>query len=187
VGRNPLSWSIQYVHIVLSIIARCSQIFPASYDYGAAISESRELTDKYAELKRQGIFLRSSPEFYKTDWIGNSSTGAVTTNNPAAFVTLLRNPDSKASFYLARQKDSTSMLVSTPSFVDKPLPNSNPQVNNQSEDKRLGVYDVFPDSSGRLFPRYQWTAIESHSHGLRVWHFEALVFDGSDLFRRQDW
>ncbi|KAG6845067.1 hypothetical protein H0H87_001129 [Tephrocybe sp. NHM501043] len=79
-----------------------------SYDYGASISESRELTPKYNELKRQGLFLRSSPEFYKTDWIADSSTGLAVSTSPAAFVTLLRNPDSKAGFYIVRQTDSTS-------------------------------------------------------------------------------
>ena len=44
-----------------------------SYDYGASIRENRALSPKFDELKRQGLFLRSSPEFRKTDWIGNSS------------------------------------------------------------------------------------------------------------------
>ncbi|KAJ8075322.1 hypothetical protein PM082_019660 [Marasmius tenuissimus] len=89
-----------------------------SYDYGAAITESRMLTAKYSELKRQGMFLRSSPEFYKTDWIGDTSTnlteGAVITVNdtPLAFVTLLRNPDSGAGFWIVRQNDSTSTATS---------------------------------------------------------------------------
>ncbi|KAF9258328.1 glycoside hydrolase family 35 protein [Marasmius fiardii PR-910] len=89
-----------------------------SYDYGAAITESRMLTTKYSALKRQGIFLRSSREFYKTDWIGDTSTGlrdgaVISVNNtPAAFVTLLRNPDSKAGFWVVRQNDSTSTATS---------------------------------------------------------------------------
>ncbi|KAK1217819.1 hypothetical protein PQX77_019527 [Marasmius sp. AFHP31] len=88
-----------------------------SYDYGAAISESRMLTTKYSALKRQGMFIRSSPEFYKTDWIGNSSTlteGAVISinNTPPAFVTLLRNPDTRAGFWIVRQNDSTSTATS---------------------------------------------------------------------------
>jgi len=80
----------------------------ASYDYGSAIAENRELSVKYPELKRQGLFLRSSPDFYKTDWIGSSIGGFVTVSNPSAFVTLLRNPDTLASFYIARQDESTS-------------------------------------------------------------------------------
>ncbi|KAG1721261.1 glycoside hydrolase family 35 protein [Suillus paluster] len=84
-----------------------------SYDYGSAIAENRELTVKYAELKRQGLFLRSSPDFYKTDVVGNSTGGIVSVSNPAAFVTLLRNPDSAASFYIARQKISTTTITTT--------------------------------------------------------------------------
>lgn len=91
----------------------------ASYDYGASIMENRELTPKFDELKLQGLFLRSSPEFYKTDWIGNSSTDAVTVSNTAAFVVKLQNPDSGSGFYIARQTDSTSTYVKlhTPTVV----------------------------------------------------------------------
>ncbi|KAH7915479.1 glycoside hydrolase family 35 protein, partial [Hygrophoropsis aurantiaca] len=84
-----------------------------SYDYGSAIAENRELTVKYPELKREGLFLRSSPEFYKTDYIGNSSTSAVTVSNASAFVTFLQNPDTSTGFYIARQNDSTSMETLT--------------------------------------------------------------------------
>ncbi|PIL34786.1 hypothetical protein GSI_02573 [Ganoderma sinense ZZ0214-1] len=81
-----------------------------SYDYGAAIRENRALSDKFDELKRQALFLRSSPEFRKTDWIGDTSTGipGVTLNGSAAFVTLLKNPDTGTQFFVARQADSTS-------------------------------------------------------------------------------
>ncbi|KIJ17952.1 glycoside hydrolase family 35 protein [Paxillus involutus ATCC 200175] len=82
-----------------------------SYDYGSAIAENRELTVKYPELKREGLFLRSSPEFYKTDHIGNSTGGAVAVTNSSAFVTLLTNPDTSTSFYIVRQNDSTSMVT----------------------------------------------------------------------------
>ncbi|GJJ09054.1 hypothetical protein Clacol_003276 [Clathrus columnatus] len=79
-----------------------------SYDYGASIRENRVLSDKFDELKRQGLFLRSSPELRKTDWIGDTSTGAVSVNGSAAFVTLLHNPGTNTGFYIARQHDSTS-------------------------------------------------------------------------------
>ncbi|KAJ7327585.1 glycoside hydrolase family 35 protein [Mycena albidolilacea] len=85
----------------------------SSYDYGASISESRALTTKFDELKLQGIFLRSSPEFYKTNVIGNSSTGATSTSNPAAFATFLQNPDTKTGFYVLRQTSSTSTAITT--------------------------------------------------------------------------
>ncbi|KAF9259410.1 glycoside hydrolase family 35 protein [Marasmius fiardii PR-910] len=91
-----------------------------SYDWGGAISEPRTLGTKYTELKLQGLFLRSSPEFYKTDVVANSteagfaSVGSVSTVNDSspAYVTLLRNPDSGAGFWIVRQKDSTSTAVS---------------------------------------------------------------------------
>ncbi|KAF8525605.1 glycoside hydrolase superfamily [Hysterangium stoloniferum] len=78
------------------------------YDYGAAIRENRALSPKFDELKRQALFLRSSPEFRKTNWIGDTSTGGVSVNGTEAFVTLLRNPDSGTNFFIARQNDSTS-------------------------------------------------------------------------------
>ena len=81
---------------------------PASYDYGAAISENRLLNPKFTELKRQGLFLRSSPDFYKTDWIGNSSSDAVIISNPKAFAVQLSNPDTGTGFYVVRQNDTTS-------------------------------------------------------------------------------
>ncbi|RDB14620.1 putative beta-galactosidase A [Hypsizygus marmoreus] len=84
-----------------------------SYDYGASLTESRELTAKYDELKRQGLFLRSSPDFYKTNWIADSSTGLTVSTSSAAFVTLLLNPDTKAAFYIVRQANSASTATTT--------------------------------------------------------------------------
>ncbi|PIL34795.1 hypothetical protein GSI_02582 [Ganoderma sinense ZZ0214-1] len=86
-----------------------------SYDYGSSIRENRALTAKFDEVKRQGIFIRSSPQFLKTDWMGNSSVGipGVTLNGSAAFVTSLRNPDSGTWFHVTRQADSTSTALTT--------------------------------------------------------------------------
>ena len=95
-----------------------------SYDYGSSIRENRALTDKFDEVKRQGLFIRSSPQFLKTDWMGNSSVGipGVTLDGSAAFVTSLRNPDSGTWFHVARQGDSTSTCVSLPLPLPLPLP-----------------------------------------------------------------
>ncbi|KAK0186877.1 glycoside hydrolase family 35 protein [Armillaria mellea] len=82
-----------------------------SYDYGASIDEARQLTAKYDELKRQGLFVRSSPEFYKTDWIADSSTGLSILSSDAVFATYLLNPDTLAGFYVIRHNDSTSTDV----------------------------------------------------------------------------
>ncbi|KAF7297228.1 Glycoside hydrolase family 35 protein [Mycena indigotica] len=83
-----------------------------SYDYGASISENRALTSKFDELKLQGLFIRSSPDFYKTNWISDSTTG-FSTSNSAVFGTFLQNPDNKAAFYIMRQRDTTSNAVAT--------------------------------------------------------------------------
>ena len=91
-----------------------------SYDYGSAIKENRELTPKYDELKLQGLFLRSSPEFWKTDVVGNSSaaSGAVRVSRAdkdaemesetEVLVVKLKNPDTSAGFWIARQRNSSS-------------------------------------------------------------------------------
>ena len=81
-----------------------------SYDYGSSIRENRAIGSKFDELKRQGLFLRSSPEFRKTDWIGDSTSGTsgVVSSSNASFVTLLKNPDTGAGFVIVRQLDSTS-------------------------------------------------------------------------------
>ena len=94
-----------------------ARIYP-SYDYGSSIRETRALSDKFDELKRQGLFLRSSPEFRKTDWIGDTTSGipGVTLNGSAAFVTLLQNPDTGTQFFITRQLDSTSTYVPPPPF-----------------------------------------------------------------------
>lgn len=91
-----------------------ARLTKCSYDYGSAIRETRALSPKFDELKRQGLFLRSSPQFRKTDWIGNSSAGipGVTLNGSGAFLTYLRNPDSGTGFIIARQANSTSTCVS---------------------------------------------------------------------------
>ena len=81
-----------------------------SYDYGSSIREDRALSPKFDELKRQGLFLRSSPEFKKTDWVGDSTTttSGVSSSSTASFFTLLKNPDIGAGFVTVRQTDSTS-------------------------------------------------------------------------------
>jgi hypothetical protein len=61
----------------------------------------------------QGLFLRSSPAFYKTDWVGNSTaaSGVVQVTNPAILAVTLRNPDTGDAFWIVRHLDSTSTCV----------------------------------------------------------------------------
>jgi hypothetical protein len=66
------------------------------------------ITTKFTELKAQGLFLRSSPEFIKTDVIGNSTSGLGKITNPSAFATLLQNLHTGTGFWIARQTNSSS-------------------------------------------------------------------------------
>ncbi|EPQ50957.1 glycoside hydrolase family 35 protein [Gloeophyllum trabeum ATCC 11539] len=132
-----------------------------SYDYGSSIAENRTLTEKYAELKRQGLFLRSSSEFYKTDWIGNSSTGAVVVSNPAAFAVYLRNPDSGAGFYIMRQTNSSStattefqLNVQTSAGV-LTLPQAGSNITLSGRESKVVVTDYLFGSSRMLYSTAQ--------------------------------
>ena len=61
-------------------------------------------------MKRQSLFIRSSPQFRKTDWIGDTNSGipGVALQGSEAFATYLRNPDSVTGFIITRQANSRS-------------------------------------------------------------------------------
>ena len=92
-----------------------------SYDYAGAIKETRVLWEKYDEMKRQAMFIRSSPSFRKTDWIGNTNQSDSQTlyngvslsgkDGNKTFATYLRNPDTGTGFVIARQLNGTSMYA----------------------------------------------------------------------------
>ncbi|KAH9815868.1 family 35 glycoside hydrolase [Melampsora americana] len=80
-----------------------------SYDYGAPISEDRTLNEKFTELKRQSLFLRSTKDFYMTDIVSDSHKKIYCIGqDESGFVTELRNRDTGAAFYILRATDSTS-------------------------------------------------------------------------------
>ena len=82
-----------------------------SYDCGSRVREDRALSPKFDELKCQGLFLRSSLEFKKTDWVGdsNSTMHGVTVNGTGVYVTYVRNPDTGSGFYVTRQTNASSL------------------------------------------------------------------------------
>ncbi|KAG6827509.1 hypothetical protein H0H92_011481 [Tricholoma furcatifolium] len=135
-----------------------------SYDYGASLEESRQLTDKYDEIKRQALFLRSSPEFYKTDWIADSSSGLAVSTSSAAFVTLLQNPDTNARFYIVRQTESTSTANitfklnvttnATPNSIQIPVVASSIALSGR-QSKVIVTNYAFGDSSSALYSTAQ--------------------------------
>ncbi|MBP2707705.1 beta-galactosidase [Microbispora sp. RL4-1S] len=78
-----------------------------SYDYGAAITEARQLTRKYDEFKRQGYFLQAVAPLAKTDLV-TGPAAAVAADNPAIGVVARANPDTGTRFALIRHADGTA-------------------------------------------------------------------------------
>ncbi|HEY0531882.1 MAG TPA: beta-galactosidase [Actinoplanes sp.] len=77
-----------------------------SYDYGAAIRETRQLDPKYYQDKLIGYLTQSMPDLTKTDRI------STTPPDDAAIVdNARRNPDTGAQFHVLRHNDSTSTAV----------------------------------------------------------------------------
>lgn len=84
-----------------------------SYDYGAAISEARQLTPKIPAMKEMGYFLQSVNDIAKVD-----PAAAVTASNSLVKTYHLANPDTGTQFYFARNDHTTDLTftlsVSTP-------------------------------------------------------------------------
>src|SRR5205085_12078977 len=79
-----------------------------SYDYGAAIRETRQLDAKYYEDKLIGYFTHAVTPLTKTD-----SIRAIDPDNSAITDTARANPDTGTQFHVLRHSDSTSTSVDT--------------------------------------------------------------------------
>jgi beta-galactosidase GanA len=77
-----------------------------SYDYGAAIRETRQLDPKYYQDKLIGYLTQSMPDLTKTDRISASPP-----DDAAIVDNARRNPDTGAQFHVLRHNDSTSTAV----------------------------------------------------------------------------
>lgn len=79
-----------------------------SYDYGSAITESRNLTrEKYSELKLLGNFAKVSPSYLVTK-PGNLSTSMYTNNAALTVTALLGRNKTASSFFVVRHTDYSS-------------------------------------------------------------------------------
>ncbi|KAF9472514.1 hypothetical protein BDN70DRAFT_900488 [Pholiota conissans] len=107
---HPESWN-PLTTTYNSYLARRGVRFLSMVSILPTITVHRELTTKYDELKQQALFLRSSREFYKTDWVSDSFIGLSVSTNSAAFITFLRNPDTGTAFHIAQQANSTSTRI----------------------------------------------------------------------------
>jgi beta-galactosidase GanA len=79
-----------------------------SYDYGAAIRETRQLDPKYYEDKLIGYFTHAVAPLTMTDPIN-----AIPPDNTKIVDTARMNPDTKTQFHVLRHGDSTSTSVDT--------------------------------------------------------------------------
>ncbi len=79
-----------------------------SYDYGAAITEGRQLDPKYDEDKLIGYFTQAVAPLTKTDSLPPASLTSATLVDTAR-----RNPDTGTQFHTLRHADSTSTAVDT--------------------------------------------------------------------------
>ncbi|HEX6354076.1 beta-galactosidase [Actinophytocola sp.] len=87
-----------------------------SYDYGAAITESRQLTGKYDEFKRQGYFTQAVAPLRKTD-----AAPAPPSQSPALTTVARANPDTGTQFVLLRHTDRAATTEDW-SFLDWSTP-----------------------------------------------------------------
>ena len=80
-----------------------------SYDYGAAISEARQLTAKIPAMKEMGYFLQSVPDINKID-----KASPVTASNPLLVTYHLANPDTGTQFYFVRNDHTADQTFTLP-------------------------------------------------------------------------
>lgn len=79
-----------------------------SYDYGSAITESRNITrEKYSELKLLGNFAKVSPSYLVTN-PGNATTSKYTDTAALTVTPLLGNKSTDSSFFVVRHTDYSS-------------------------------------------------------------------------------
>jgi beta-galactosidase len=74
-----------------------------SYDYGAPISEGRQIGDAYDEIKRQGLFYTTTTALAQTD-----PATAPASSNPAVHVDARVNPQTRTQALYLRHDDANS-------------------------------------------------------------------------------
>jgi Glycosyl hydrolases family 35/Beta-galactosidase, domain 2/Beta-galactosidase jelly roll domain/Beta-galactosidase, domain 3 len=127
-----------------------------SYDYGAAITESRQLTDKYAEFMRQGYFVNAVAPLTKTD-----PAPGPPSINPALTTVARVNPDTGTQFVLLRHTDraATSEDWST---LDWSTPDGRYQVPVSLKGRDAQVYVAGYDMGGQRLV-YSTSEIMTHA------------------------
>jgi beta-galactosidase GanA len=141
-----------------------------SYDYGAAITESRQLTDKYAEFKRQGYFVRAVEPLTKTD-----AARAPASANPAVGTLARANPDTGTQFVLVRHSDRASSTDER-STLDWSTPDGRYQVPVLVNGRDAKILVAGYDLGGQ---RLVWSSSEIMTHA-RIDGRDVAVLYGRD-------
>lgn len=142
-----------------------------SYDYGAAITESRQLTAKYEEFKRQGFFLQAlARQLTKTD----PATPPVSSN--AALQTVERaNPDTGTQFLLLRHTDRAATSDDS-ATLDWSTPDGSYQVPVRLIGRDAKIFVAGYDMGGQ---RLVWSTSETMTHATIHGRDVALLY-GTD-------
>ena len=102
VGATAQSFYMTYGGTSWGWQADPSQVY-SSYDYGAPITEARQLTTKYDQDKLIGYFVQSVAPLTKTDALAVSPP-----STPAIIDTARINPDTGTQFHVLRHANSSS-------------------------------------------------------------------------------
>ncbi|KAF2092623.1 hypothetical protein NA57DRAFT_69687 [Rhizodiscina lignyota] len=122
-----------------------------SYDYDAPLRETREIRDKFRQMKLVGLFTRVSTGLRKTYMESNGSGNAVDTT--AVYTFVLRNPDTHAGFYFAdhtnsETRDTTTFAIT---LVTSAGNVTVPKIELQGRQSRIIVSDFAIGSSTLLY------------------------------------
>jgi beta-galactosidase GanA len=128
-----------------------------SYDYGAAITENRQLTAKYDEFKRQNYFQAAVAPLTKTDPVP-----APVSSNPAVQTVARANPDTGTQFVLVRHSDHAA-ATDDAATLDWSTPDGRYRVPVRVTGRDAAVLVAGYDLGGQ---RLVWSSSELMTHKL---------------------
>ena len=141
-----------------------------SYDYGAAITETRQLTAKYDEFKRQGYFVQALTPLTKTD----PATAPTSSNSDLQTVARV-NPDTGTQFVLLRHTDR-SATTDDSGVLDWSTPDGRYQVPTRLIGRDAKILVAGYDLGGQ---RLVWSSSEIMTHATIDGRDVALLY-GTD-------
>lgn len=138
-----------------------------SYDYGAAITEARQLTTKFDEFKRQGSFVTSVAPFTRTDPAEPCSS-----DNPALETLVRANPDTGTRFVLVRHADHAA-TTDAAATLDCAAPDGRIQVPVRVTGRDAKLLVAGYDLGGQ---RLVWSSSELMTHAAIDGRDVALIY-----------